>query len=55
VSDQSDAGENATLQKCVEELQEMLEQANRGITALAGGSWSSRTAQSGAAAMADSA
>jgi len=34
VSDQSDAGENATLRKCIDKLQ-MLEQVTKGIAALA--------------------
>ena len=55
MSDQSDAGENATLQKHVNELQEVLEQATKGIAALAAGSWSGRTAQLVASAMANSA
>jgi len=55
VSDQSDAGENAALRKCMEELQEMLEQATKGIAALATGSGSGRAGQSGVAVTTDSA
>ena len=55
VTDQADSSETATLRKPVEQLQEALEQATKGIAALTAGSWSGRAAQPGVLAMVDSA
>jgi len=46
---------HAALRKQVEELQEALEQASKGIATLAAGPWSGRAAQPDTAAMAGSA
>jgi len=55
VSDQSDSSETVALRKRVDETQITLEQATKGIAALAAGPWSGRATQSNAAASVGSA